>query len=255
VPTCQRATLRVVLPRFLVTDLDPASATASVTGGEAHHLSRVLRLGAGDEVIVFDGRGLERRATIERIAGSAVAVRLGEALTPAAERRVPLTLAQAVLKGTSMDEVVRDATMIGAARIVPLVTAHTVARKAAAPHGAERWRRVALASTKQCRRSRIPEVTEPLAFDAWIARPRDGVGLLLVEPSVTGVEPMLVRGLASRDHPSAATLLVGPEGGWAADEVQAALAGGCVPITLGPLTLRAEAVPLAALAALTVVWD
>jgi len=244
-----------VLPRFLVPDLDPASGTASVSGGEAHHLSRVLRLGAGDEVIVFDGRGLEVRATVERAAGGAVVVRLGDALTPAAERRVPLTLAQAVLKGTSMDDVVRDATMMGVAGIVPLVSAHTIARKAVAPHSAERWRRVAVASTKQCRRGRIPEVAEPVTFDRWLAQPRDGVTVFLVEPSLPGVTPLSVRALASREQPRSGTLVVGPEGGWDADELQAALAAGFVPITLGPLTLRAEAVPLAALAALTVVWD
>ena len=244
-----------MLPRFLVPDLDPARGAAWVSGGEAHHLSRVLRLGAGDEVVVFDGRGLEFRGTVERAAGGTVVVRLGDALTPAAERRVPLTLAQAVLKGTSMDEVVRDATMMGVTGIVPLVTAHTVARKAAAPHSAERWRRVAVASTKQCRRARIPAVADPVTFDGWLAQPRAGVTVFLAEPSLSDVTPLPVRALASRQQPRCATLVVGPEGGWDADELQAALAAGCVPITLGPLTLRAEAVPLAALAALTVVWD
>lgn len=244
-----------MLPRFLVPDLDPARGTAVVTGGEAHHLIRVLRLGAGAAVAVFDGRGHELQATVERIAGNTVMLELGEPVVPAPERRVAVTLAQAVLKGASMDDVVRDATMMGVSAIVPLVTAHTVARRAASAHGAERWRRVAIASAKQCRRARVPDVSEPLAFDAWRLQARSGPALLLVEPSIRDVNPQPMRAMGTGAQPESATLVVGPEGGWSADEVRDAVASGLIAVTLGPLTLRAEAVALAALAALTVVWE
>lgn len=243
-----------MLPRFLVPQLDPSSGMAVLDPSEAHHLTRVLRLGVGDEVSVFDGRGREFRARVDRL-GALVVARLLEPIAPPAERQVPITLAQAVLKGASMDDVVRDATMMGAARIVPLVTERTVARRAVSAHGADRWRRVAIASAKQCRRARVPEVTEPAAFDAWRREPRGGVTLLLVEPSLAGVMPVSLRALSTRGQPEAATLVVGPEGGWAPDELDAAVAAGWVAVTLGPLTLRAEAVALASLAALTVVWD
>ena len=243
-----------MLPRFLVSDLDPSSGMAVFDPGEAHHLTRVLRLGVGDEVSVFDGRGREFRARVDRVGGVVVA-RLLDPIEPPPARQVSLTLAQAVLKGASMDDVVRDATMMGVARIVPLVTERTVARRAASSHGADRWRRVAIASAKQCRRAIVPEVAEPVAFDAWRREPREGVTLLLVEPSLAGVTPVPLRALSSRPQPGAATLVVGPEGGWAPDEVDAAAASDWLAVTLGPLTLRAEAVPLAALAALTVVWD
>jgi len=218
---------------------------------------------------VFDGRGREFGARIDRIVGANVLLQLGDPIVPPAERRVSITLAQAVLKGASMDEVVRDATMMGVAAIVPLVTAHTVARKAAAPHGAERWRRVAIASAKQCRRARIPEVSDAITFDGWLRQRTVGSGadgsrqsqapktatVLLVEPSLQGVDPVPLRALSGVAQPASATLAVGPEGGWAVEEVRAAMAAGYMAVTLGPLTLRAEAVPLAALAALTVVWD
>jgi 16S rRNA (uracil1498-N3)-methyltransferase len=244
-----------VLPRFLVDDLDPQTGVAVLTGGEAHHLTRVLRLSAGDVVAVFDGRGHEFSARIDRISAADVDLILGEAIEPAAEREVPVTLAQAVLKGASMDEVVRDATMMGVCAIVPLVTAHTVARKATAPHGADRWRRIALASAKQCRRARLPLVAEPVPFEAWPEHAADGLTLFLVEPSVKGVQPRPLRQLVAGPVPPAATLVVGPEGGWSAQEVVQAVGSGFVAVTLGPLTLRAESVALAALAALTVVWD
>lgn len=242
-----------MLPRFLADELDPARATATLTEGEAHHLTRVLRLGVGDRVAVFNGRGLEFEARVDRMVAGTVTLRLEGAIASAPERKVPLTLAQAVLKGSSMDDVVRDATMMGVAAIVPLVTEHTIAKRAASSHGAERWRRVAIASVKQCRRARVPDISEPISFDAFRLQPREGTTLLLVEPSVAGVEAARVRELSQQ--PQSATLVVGPEGGWAPHEVQAAVAAGLVAITLGPLTLRADAAAFAALAALAVVWD
>lgn len=243
-----------MLPRFLAADLDPSRGTATLTEGEAHHLTRVLRLGVGERVALFDGRGLEFEARVDRIAGGDVILRLDAPVASAPERKVALTLAQAVLKGSSMDDVVRDATMMGVAAIVPLVTEHTIAKRAASSHGAERWRRVAIASVKQCRRARVPDVGEPIRFDVFRGQSRPGTTLLLVEPSVAGVQPMPIRSLAPR-QPESATLVVGPEGGWSADEVRGAVTAGFVPVTLGPLTLRADAAAFAALAALAVVWD
>ena len=243
-----------MLPRFLCADLDAEEGRATLVGGEAHHLLRVLRLAVGDDVAVFDGRGREFTARVERIAGQTVALSLGAPVESPA-RAVRITLAQAVLKGQGMDDVVRDAVMMGTSRVVPLITAHTVAHKAASAHGAERWRRVALASAKQCRTARLPDVSEPMPFDGWVRSSLERPALLLVEPSVQAAQPRRLRELASQPTPSSATLIVGPEGGWAAAEVNAAVAAGCVPVTLGPLTLRAESVALAALAAVSVFWD
>jgi 16S rRNA (uracil1498-N3)-methyltransferase len=242
-----------MLPRFLADDLDPARGTATLTGGEAHHLTRVLRLGVGDRVAVFNGRGLEFEARVDRIAGGTVMLRLDTPIASAPERKVTVTLAQAVLKGSSMDDVVRDATMMGVSSIVPIVTEHTIAKRAASSHSAERWRRVAVASAKQCRRASVPEVTEPIQFDAFLRGQRDGVTLLLLEPSIDSADAVPVRSLSQQ--PTSATLVVGPEGGWAGGEVQAAIEAGFVPLTMGSLTLRADTAAFAALAALSVVWD
>src|SRR4029453_9023805 len=122
-------------------------------------------------------------------------------------------------------------------------------------HGADRWRRVALASAKQSRRARIPEISDPVPFDVWRRTTREGLTLFLVEPSLECVEPQTMRSLTSTATPRSLTVVVGPEGGWSPAEVTSAVSDGLLPVTLGPLTLRAEAVPLAALAALTVIWD
>src|SRR3954454_2732416 len=116
-----------MLPRFYVPDLDPLVTTAALPADEAHHLTRVLRLGEGDEVAVFDGRGHEFRARVAAAVRDRVQIELLEKVDPVPEARVPLTLVQAVLKADKMDAVVRDATMMGVAAIEPIVTARTIA--------------------------------------------------------------------------------------------------------------------------------
>jgi 16S rRNA (uracil1498-N3)-methyltransferase len=240
-----------MLPRFLADLIDTAAGTARLPEDEARHLSQVLRLATGDEVAVFDGAGREFRARVERVARDGVDLRLLEEFPAAPEPAVRLTLAQAVLKGEKMDEVVRDATMMGVAAIEPLVTEHTAAHMKAG-RAPERWRRVAIASAKQCRRAVVPAIGTGSAFPDWLPQDRAGMRLLLVEPSAA-VEGHPVSTLGST-RPDSASLTVGPEGGWSVAEIEAAVRAGCVPITLGRRTLRADAVPIVAIGLLQFIW-
>jgi 16S rRNA (uracil1498-N3)-methyltransferase len=239
-----------MLPRFLAA-IDPASGTARLSEEESRHLSQVLRLRVGDDVAVFDGAGREFRARVEQIARDGAAVRVLEELAAAPEPAVRVTLAQAALKGERMDDVVRDATMMGVAAIEPLVTEHTVAPLKAG-RAPERWRRIALASAKQCRRAVLPRVGGGTAFADWIARDRSSLRVMLVEPSA-GVEGHPASTLQGA-RPADAAILIGPEGGWSSGEVNAAVAAGYVPITLGRRTLRADAMPIVALGVLLYLW-
>jgi 16S rRNA (uracil1498-N3)-methyltransferase len=242
-----------MLPRFFVPALDPARGEAVLPDEEGRHLTRVLRLSIGDEIAVFDGNGREFRAIVAYADRAGVRVVLEDALEPPPDPPVRLTLAQAVIKGDKMDDVVRDATMLGVAAVQPIVSARTVVQALPQDRVLQRWRRVAIASAKQCRRARLPAIQPPLPFDGWLALNAPEIRLLLLEPGAGGAQP--VRALQDRDRPAEAALVVGPEGGWTADERDAAIARGCIPITLGPLTLRADAVALAAIAALSVVWQ
>src|SRR5215510_11160978 len=235
-----------MLPRFLAA-IDPASGTARLPEDEARHLSQVMRLRVGDEIAVFDGAGREFRACVDRIARDGASARLIEEQAAAPEPAVRVTLAQAALKGEKMDDVVRDATMMGVAAIEPLVTAHTAAhlKEGRAP---DRWWRIAVASAKQCRRAVVPDIGEGMRFDQWIARDASAFRVLLVEPSAA-VEGRPASSLAGARPPSA-TILIGPEGGWSAAEIDAAVAAGYIPVTLGQRTLRADAVPVVALSVL-----
>lgn len=247
-----------MLPRFHAPVLDVERGEATLGDDEGRHLSRVMRLGVGDEVAVFDGRGIEFRARVQAVARDGVRVELIERLVPAAEPRVALTLVQGILKGDRMDDVVRDATMMGVSAIVPVMSAHMAVKGAALERGkpAERWRRVTLASVKQSRRATLPEVHDPRPFDDWLASSRTGERLLFVEPSQPSVvTPRSLHDWLGGPLPANAAVIVGPEGGWAGEEIEAAVAAGCTPVTLGPLTLRADAVAIVAISICRFVFE
>src|SRR5580765_1128156 len=146
-----------MLPRFLAQSIDVDAGVARLSDDEARHLAQVLRLAAGDEVAVFDGAGREFRARIDRVSRDGAELRLMEQMPSAPEPAVRLTLAQAVIKGEKMDDVVRDATMMGVTAIEPLLTEHTAAHIKAG-RAPERWRRIAISSAKQCRRAVVPAI-------------------------------------------------------------------------------------------------
>jgi 16S rRNA (uracil1498-N3)-methyltransferase len=241
--------------RFFAPSLDPGDDTVTLPREEAEHLTRVLRLGAGDTVAVFDGRGHEFVARVTSAVRRDVRVQIVSRAEPVAESRVALTLAQAVLKGDKMDEVIRDAVMLGVSAIQPIITKRSETTVAALLRGArlERWRRVALASVKQSRRAVLPEIRMPLALETALGEPAAALRVMLVEPAASAdVEPMSV--LQQTAAPADATLFVGPEGGWAAEEWTSAAAHGVRLVTLGPRTLRADAVPIAAISILQFLW-
>lgn len=245
-----------MLPRFYAPDLDPDMARVTLPRDEARHLTRVLRLGAGAEVAVFDGRGVEFRAEVEAAVRDIASLRLIAPLPVPPSPAVQVVVVQAVLKGQSMDDAVRDATMMGAEAVEPILTAHTDVKTSFAkrPETVERWRRVALSAVKQSRRATLPAIAAPRAFDEWVSSPSGALKLIFVEPSAD----LAARGLKSLlEHhvPARAEVLLGPEGGWADVELEGAVRNGCIPVTIGPLTLRAESMAVAALAALAVIWE
>jgi 16S rRNA (uracil1498-N3)-methyltransferase len=223
---------------------------------EAEHLTRVLRLTAGDTVAVFDGRGNEFLARVAATERRTVRVQILSRIDPPAEPAVSLTLVQAVLKGDKMDDVVRDAVMLGVAAIHPIVTARTEVTVAALIRSArlDRWRRIALASVKQSRRATLPEIRSPLGFRDFLDEPAPSSRLMLVEPG-TSASVESVGFLRGEPIPPDAAVLVGPEGGWTDEEWTAAREHGVRLVTLGHRTLRADAVPVAAISVLQFLWN
>jgi len=248
-----------VPPRFHAPDLDAAATRVTLSPDESRHLARVLRLGPGATVEVFDGRGRMARADVVDASAQRAVVDVRDDVTAQPEASHPIVLCPALLKGDAMDAVVRDATVLGVSAVTPVITQRTIGRgnRGDVERLRQRWLRVAVAAAKQCGRAVLPDLAEPrpldeaLHDDAW----RGWQRRVLVEPSAhaasdahaerTPGAPDERRGPVG-DAPL--VLLVGPEGGWAADEIAAAASAGWTPWSLGPFTLRAEQVTLAALA-------
>jgi len=241
--------------RFFAPSLDPGDETVVLPKDEAEHLTRVLRLGPGDTVGVFDGRGHEFLAKVLSAEARDVRVQVLSRVEPAIEASVPLTLVQAVLKGDKMDDIVRDAVMLGIAAIQPLITSRTEVTVAALVRGGrvDRWKRVAIASVKQSHRAVVPDIHGPLTFESWLDEPQAAAMLMLVEPGAA-TQAESLSSLRDRQVPADAAIVVGPEGGWTDAEWSAARERGVRLVTLGHRTLRADAVPVAAISVLQFLW-
>ena len=245
-------------PRFYAPAAGKTGDLVDLPDEEAGHLTRVLRLKAGAPVRVFNGRGGEFEAVVEAAAKGRVRVRLGIAREAPAEPRVAVTLAQAVLKGDGMDEVVRDAVMMGVAAVQPVVTARSEVSLAALARSRRRarWERIAVSSAKQCGRATVPPILEPRAFAGLVTAlgrlELPGPGLIFVEPAAADAAQTL--GELAAAPPRETTVVIGPEGGWEAEEIARA-AAACRLVTLGGRTLRADAMAIVALAALYAVWN
>jgi len=184
-------------------------------------------------------------------------VRLGAAQPAAPEARVAITLAQAALKGDKMDDVVRDAVMLGVAAIQPVISerAEVTRTVLARGHRRDRWDRIAISSAKQCGRATVPRVLEPIDFTELINALST---LTLPQPALMFVEPSAgedVTRLSELDlsPQREATVIIGPEGGWTKGEIDRAAAVSRL-VALGGRTLRADAMPVIALSALFTIW-
>lgn len=230
----------------------PAHGECVLPPAQAHHTVRVLRLGVGDSITLFDGRGTEYPAAIMGSDRHGMTVRLtGER---AVDRESPLqvTLVQGVSSGERMDYTVQKAVELGIARIQPVTSQRSVVRlkDARAEKRVAHWQLVAIAACEQCGRNVLPEVAPVLDFRDWLATlPAAGAGGRLI------LDPEGELRLADMPAPTGPLmLLAGPEGGF--DEAETAMARALrfAGLRLGPRVLRTETAALAALAALQAKW-
>ena len=217
-----------------------------VGGNAANHIVRVLRLGVGDSVTLFDGRGGEYGAQIEGLRKDAVEVAIGEYVAIERESQLAVTLAQGVSRGERMDWVMQKATELGVQRIVPLITQRSVVRldPGQAQKKLQHWRGIVIAACEQCGRNRLPEIAAPRDLAEFLGSDGASQGLRILLSPAGGLR---IGAIKSTDK---LTVLIGPEGGLAPEESEAAVAQGFVGVQLGPRILRTETAAIAALAAL-----
>lgn len=240
-------------PRFHVPGVNAATEHIELPDDEAEHLVRVLRLGVGDEIEIFDGVGTLWRAEVVQAGKKSASVRRIEELEPARELEVHLSLVISVLKGDKVDDVVRDAVMLGVTSIQPVISERSEISLAAMARSNRiaRWQRIAVASAKQCGRAVVPPIHDAAPLDWYWSEPPKGARVMCVEPSAALGEVLAVNKVPKAP---AVDLIVGPEGGWSVAEVAAAHDSGAILMSLGGRTLRADAVPIIAMTALLTSW-
>lgn len=233
--------------RFFVEGVRALGERITFAADDAHHIARVLRARDGERVEVIDSAGNAWAATLA-IAGARVAATLDKQLERAPrELGVHIAVAQAIPKGQKMDTIVEKATELGATELIPLRSAR-VAGERTGESKVERWRRIARAAAQQCGRTVVPIVAAVASWETLLptfARyERVYIPWELADPA-----PLRATFEPEAARLSSVLFVIGPEGGFAADEIARAREAGAIAISLGARILRTETAALVVLAA------
>ncbi|MCI8497083.1 MAG: 16S rRNA (uracil(1498)-N(3))-methyltransferase [Clostridiales bacterium] len=231
------------MPRFFIEP--PSVFPVILTGENARHISRSLRMTIGERLTLCDGQGTDYECAVDCIGADSVTVRLISEGPSKGEPSLRVTLYQGLPKSDKMELIVQKAVELGVSRIVPVLTGRSISRpdgKAAAKKQ-ERWQKIALEAAKQCGRGRVPEVSPVVSLsDAVRTAPKPAI--LFYEGGGAALTALTI------PKDGEASIFIGPEGGFAPEEVERLCQNGAVAATLGPRILRTETAPLAALTAL-----
>jgi 16S rRNA (uracil1498-N3)-methyltransferase len=236
------------MPTFFVDRKNISGDTAVLSGTEAGHMLRSLRLSPGDSFYAFDETGSRYRMRILEATSRSLRAEVLETLPPEAPPAVALTLLVGLPKADKMDFILEKATELGCSRVVPFRSSRTIPRVDAedARRKTARWERVALAAAKQCGSGRVPEVPGLLPFQDALRAAGDAAGkVVLYEGEGTFGLKRVLSGMRGAES---VALLVGPEGGFSEDEVREAERAGFRRAGLGQRILRVETAAVAAVA-------
>jgi 16S rRNA (uracil1498-N3)-methyltransferase len=215
----------------------------TVDGSAGNHISRVLRLRVGDALTLFNGQGGEYAGSIDEIRRDTVVVSILERRDVDRESPCQLTLAQGISRGERMDWVVQKATELGVWQIAPIFTERSIVQldEKQASRKLQHWRSIAIAACEQSGRNHVPQITQPVGLYELLEKRTSSGTALLLSPGA----PLRIADLASTG--TQITVLIGPEGGLADVEQQAAVKAGFTPVRLGPRVLRTETAAVCAL--------
>jgi 16S rRNA (uracil1498-N3)-methyltransferase len=231
------------MPRFYIPNPDIDDGLLKIEGDEVKHIRKVLRLKAGDEIVVFDGVGKEFEGRIVEEGRSSVRVQIQRILSPIGDSPLEVTLAQSLLKGEKMDYLIQKATELGVKGIIPFLSSRSVPvlEKSRSLKRHRRWEKIAIEASKQCGRGMIPRI-EPLQdySDMLRAASTDHLRLILWEREGIKLKEVLKRS----EEKTRIFFVIGPEGGFSQGEVEEAKRHGFVAVTLGRRIIRAETASL-----------
>lgn len=234
------------MQRYFVAPNQVASDLVTITGDDVKHIVRVMRMEAGDEVIVCDGVGNAYRIELNDLGEKAVIGRIVEKLEDQVESAVKITLSQGLPKGDKMELIVQKGTEVGISTFIPVEMKRCIVQydHKKEQKRRERWEKIAKEAAEQAHRTIIPEVNESKSFKQWMQSFAD-YDLVIVPyeaEKAKGIREVLDA------HPDVQNVcvLIGPEGGISSEEIDTALAAGAIPVTLGPRIMRTETAGLVA---------
>jgi 16S rRNA (uracil1498-N3)-methyltransferase len=226
---------------YVDTDLK-SGAIVELPRETAQHVVKVLRARSGDQIVLFNGDGCEYGGTIDNVRGSRVTAAVGDGSHVDRESSLGVTLIQCIPRGDRMDFIVQKATELGVQRLVPVLSQRSVVRLDAeqAETKAVHWRAVAVNACEQCGRTRLPVLETPVPLINYLGDSVPASCKLVLEPDIEpGNMPARIEGSVE--------IAIGPEGGFAPDELEAFRLAGFLRVRLGPRILRTETAAIAAL--------
>jgi 16S rRNA (uracil1498-N3)-methyltransferase len=238
----------VRIPRIYTGQVLQAETEFDLEPGPSQHVARALRMQAGDDLVLFDGRGGEYPASIITVDRKRAVVRCQQLRPREAESALSIHLGIAVSRGERMDWVVQKATELGVATISPLLTARTEVKlnEERTRKKLQHWQGVVVSACEQCGRNRLPAIHPVTDLQSWLGAATAENKYVLHHRAGDHID--------SRARPRSVALLIGPEGGLDDIEIEAAEKAGFQAMQLGPRVLRTETAPLAALAIIQSRW-
>ena len=233
------------MANFYITRDDIERDTARITGEEAQHISRVLRMKKGDAVTLCDGEGTFYEAKLSDFSDKEVIAEILSSRSAETEPGVKPTIFQGVPKNPKLETIVQKATELGVVRIVPVDTLRAVA-KLDKTAKIDRLRKIAREAAKQSKRGIVPAVTESMSFKEAVKLAAEAD--LAIIPYEEETEVSLKKALLGKS-PKTVSIMIGPEGGFEKDEILLAKEHGITSVTLGKRILRTETAPIAVSAA------
>jgi 16S rRNA (uracil1498-N3)-methyltransferase len=232
------------MPRLYVPAALVAGSELALPEGPARHVTRVLRMGEGAPLVLFDGQGLEAGVRLVDVSRKQTLARVEAVWPGSGESPLSVHLGQAISKGDRMDYAIQKAVELGVAAITPLYTERGEVRLKGDREDKKlaHWQAVAASACEQCGRAVVPPVHPPMTLQAWLAERQEPLRLML--HLATG------NAFDRQDRPAAVALLIGPEGGLSESDIAAAQTATFTPLTLGPRVLRTETAPIVALSLL-----
>lgn len=235
---------KYLMPRIIIPSLTPSEQKKfTISGKDVHYLINVLRIRQSDELYILDGKGNLYRAEIISINKKKIAVKINNIEKVNTESPLQLILVQSILKGEKTDFVIQKATELGVKEIYPVISSRTIVRKT---EKHKRWLRIAEEAVKQCGRTEIPVIHEPIPFEEFLKKQDERFkGFIFYEGSKKGLKEILPDEKTSKIY-----CIMGPEGGFSQDEINMAVSRGFIIAGLGPRILRAETATITALSLL-----